>query len=201
MSGFGSGHVFKTEDYGASWEDISAELPDVPTNAVIVDPLFSDNIYVGNDLGVFASVDGGLNWETYQEGLFDAVMVFDLTISPTNRKLRAATHGNGAFQRDLLNDNVNVGTNNPLAEALQFQVFPNPVNTQATLQYQLNQGSKVSVRLVDIQGRVVLNLLNETQTAGSQQLIFNTGKLSSGNYYLQLSTSQGMLTEKIVVVK
>ena len=40
FSGFGTGHVFKTEDYGATWEDVSIGLPDVPTNAVIVDPLF-----------------------------------------------------------------------------------------------------------------------------------------------------------------
>jgi photosystem II stability/assembly factor-like uncharacterized protein len=201
MSGFGTGHVFKTEDYGGTWEDISLDLPDVPTNAVIVDPLFPDNIYVGNDLGVFASVDGGLNWETYHEGLFDAVMVFDLKISPTNRKLRAATHGNGVFQRDLLEDNVNVGTINPLAEDLKFKVFPNPVNTHATAQYHLKESGKVIAQLVDHQGRVVQSLLNEQQNYGVQEMYLNANNLSSGNYYLQLITEQGRLTEKIVVIK
>ncbi len=201
MSGFGTGHVFKTEDYGATWEDISLDLPDVPTNAVIIDPLFPDNIYIGNDLGVFASVDGGLNWETYHEGLFDAVMVFDLKISPTNRKLRAATHGNGVFQRDLLEDVENVGTQNPLAEDLKFKVFPNPVKNFATVQYQLKESGKVIAQLLDLQGRLVQNLLNEQQNAGSQEMYLNAENLSSGNYYLQLITEQGRLAEKIVVVK
>ena len=43
-------------------EDLSAGLPDVPTNAVIVDPLNPEFLYVGNDLGVFVSTDNGENW-------------------------------------------------------------------------------------------------------------------------------------------
>ena len=201
FSGFGTGHVYKTEDYGASWQDISTELPDVPTNAVIVDPLFPDNIYIGNDLGVFASVDGGLNWETYHDGLFDAVMVFDLKISPTNRKLRAATHGNGAFQRDLLEEDIDVSTRNPLAADLKLKVFPNPMSSQATVQYELKANGKVSAKLLDVQGRVVQDIFEAQQNSGFQEIYINAENLSSGNYYLQLTTEKGRLVEKIVVVK
>ena len=152
FSGYGTGHVFKTEDYGASWEDVSIGLPDVPTNAVVVDPLFPNNLYVGNDLGVFASVDAGFNWEPYMEGLYDATMIFDLKISPVNRKLRAATHGNGAFQRDLLEEEV-VNTKQIFANDLNLKVFPNPVSSVATIQYQLRKSGNVSAEIVDLNGR------------------------------------------------
>jgi photosystem II stability/assembly factor-like uncharacterized protein len=58
-SGFGTGHVFRTDNYGQDWEDISGDLPDVPTNAVVVDPDYPNHIYIGNDLGVFVSRDSG----------------------------------------------------------------------------------------------------------------------------------------------
>ncbi|MBK9012962.1 MAG: hypothetical protein IPM82_02160 [Saprospiraceae bacterium] len=102
IGGYGSGHLYRTINHGATWEDISSGLPDLPTSAIAVDPLFPNNLYVGNDLGVFSSVDFGATWQTYLDGLPEAVMVFDLKISPANRKLRAATHGSGVYQRALL---------------------------------------------------------------------------------------------------
>jgi photosystem II stability/assembly factor-like uncharacterized protein len=102
FAGFGSGHVFKSINAGASWSDITHDLPDVPTTSVVVDPISSDNVYVGNDLGVYASSDAGDSWINYSEGLPEAVMAMDLNVSAANRKLRVATHGNGAYQRPLL---------------------------------------------------------------------------------------------------
>jgi photosystem II stability/assembly factor-like uncharacterized protein len=200
FSGFGTGHVFKTEDYGVSWEDISIGLPDVPTNAVIVDPLFPNNVYVGNDLGVFASIDGGYNWEPYMEGLYDATMVFDLKISPVNRKLRAATHGNGAFQRDLLEEEI-VSTKKPIAENFNLKVFPNPVNSIATVQYQLKESGKVVAELVDLNGKIVKTLFNENQNIGDQEFTFEISQLPSGNYFLRLNSGNKNTVEKIALVK
>jgi photosystem II stability/assembly factor-like uncharacterized protein len=102
FGGFGSGHVFRSRDSGDHWIDITGSLPDVPTLAVAIDPLNSNHVYIGNDLGVFASSDGGTTWFPYTDGLPEAVIAMDLNISPANRKLRVATHGNGAYQTPLI---------------------------------------------------------------------------------------------------
>ncbi|MBI5021424.1 MAG: T9SS type A sorting domain-containing protein [Ignavibacteriales bacterium] len=104
MGGFGSGHVYKTTNTGTSWTDVTGTLPDVPTTAVVVDPFRSNVVYVGNDLGVYVSTDAGTTWSTFNAGLPDAVIVADLTISPSNRTLRVATHGNGVWERKMLFD-------------------------------------------------------------------------------------------------
>ncbi len=200
FSGFGTGHVFKTEDFGTSWTDISQDLPDVPTNAVIVDPLFPDNVYIGNDLGVFASVDGGETWQNYQEGLFDAVMIFDLKISPTNRKLRAATHGNGAFQRDLLEDTPSTATVNSPVKNLELSIFPNPATDQIMVQYSLKYKQNISVELFDTNGRLIKNILAQEQHAGQQELYIKTSGLQSGNYYLRVKTADGVVTKHVAVM-
>lgn len=103
ISGFGSSHVFKSTNYGGSWTDIDRGLlPDVPATAVVIDPAFPDHVYIGNDLGVFFTPDEGLTWTRLSEGLSEAVLAHELNLSPSNRKLRLFTHGQGVFERDLV---------------------------------------------------------------------------------------------------
>ena len=98
--GFGTSHVFKSADGGDSWIDIGAGLPDIPTSAVEVDPDHPEILYVGTDLGVYLSVDSGLSWQPFLNGM-PMAMVNDLKVFRPGRKLRAATHGNGVYERDL----------------------------------------------------------------------------------------------------
>src|SRR4030095_4059506 len=93
FSGFGIGHIFKSEDAGASWTDISTSLPDMPFHCLAIAPLQPKNIYAGSDFTVYSSIDGGLTWSAFDDGLPEAVQIFDLVISPSDRKLLAFTHG------------------------------------------------------------------------------------------------------------
>jgi len=93
-------HVWRFD--GVRWEARSGTtavdwLLDVEHNALAVDAAAAGNVYVGADIGVWHSSDGGLHWEPLQNGLPDAP-VFDLQIHPTQRLLRAATHGRGVFE-------------------------------------------------------------------------------------------------------
>jgi len=97
-------HVYKSEDGGGSWNTLGEDLPDVPTNTIFIDPENTQDIYVGNDIGVFVSTDGGDTWMTYSTGLPDACMVMSLSYTAASRKLRVATHGNGVYETDLLHE-------------------------------------------------------------------------------------------------
>jgi uncharacterized protein (TIGR03437 family) len=95
VSGFGSGHVFRTENFGANWEDISRNLPDVPVNSVLMDASSPDTIYLGTDIGVFVLLADG-TWAPLQNGLPNAI-VLGLSQNAVTGLLVAATHGRGAF--------------------------------------------------------------------------------------------------------
>ncbi len=102
LSGFGSSHLFRSTDYGATWVDLDGgRLPDVPAMAVAVDPEFPDHVYVGNDLGVYVTNDGGATWAQLYRGWPEAVLVQELGVSPSDRKLRAFTHGSGVWEYPL----------------------------------------------------------------------------------------------------
>src|SRR5439155_8113423 len=71
-TGFGAdpgGHVFKTTDGGASWTDISGNLPSVPVNAIVVDPDIPQTFYIATDAGVMVTADGGGTWSSLGKGL------------------------------------------------------------------------------------------------------------------------------------
>jgi photosystem II stability/assembly factor-like uncharacterized protein len=100
-SGYGTPHIFKTTDLGTHWTNISGNLPDIPHQAICVDPEAEENLYAGTDLGTFHSSDNGVTWEDYNTGMPPA-MVLDLTVSRASNKLRASTFGNGVYERSLI---------------------------------------------------------------------------------------------------
>ena len=55
-------YVWKSTDYGQTWEDISANIPLGPVNVIREDPNNPRILYVGTDLGVHVSVSGGEYW-------------------------------------------------------------------------------------------------------------------------------------------
>ena len=94
------GHVFKTENGGASWRDISANLPDTPALSIVLDDRRPGVLYIGTDAGVFQSADDGRNWQPYNNGMPN-VAVVDLAISQRSQTLYAATHGRSVFKLDF----------------------------------------------------------------------------------------------------
>ncbi|MCF8243700.1 MAG: T9SS type A sorting domain-containing protein [Saprospiraceae bacterium] len=201
IGGYGSGHLFRTSDYGASWEDISNGLPDLPTSAIAIDPLFPNNLYVGNDLGVFSSVDFGATWQSYLDGLPEAVMVFDLKISPANRKLRAATHGSGVYQRALLEMPYVSAGKEALVENMDLELFPNPTTSKASLSYQLPDKQLVTVEILGNSGRLFKTVLWETQLPGKHTVGLPLGELSAGIHYVRLKVGQSFTVQKLMVNK
>lgn len=102
FSGYGTPHVFKTTDLGASWQNISYGLPDIPVNTIAINPENEDNLYVGTDIGVFATFDGGGSWLPFGRGLPRTVVKdlqfhMDRMVLP-ELTLRAATHGRSIWQ-------------------------------------------------------------------------------------------------------
>ena len=128
--GTSAGHVFKSTDGGATWTladgtqtpgNVNA-IPDIPAHSVVVDPNDNQRIYVGTDLGVFVSLDGGANWARETTG-FSNTVVESMTAVNNNgvTTLFAFTHGRGAFKVTLP---TSCATVSPLNQA-----FFSPGNT------------------------------------------------------------------------
>ena len=91
----GIGHVFESTDGGASFTDISADLPDIPANDVV---MVGGKLVVATDVGVY--VRAGASWSVYGAGLPN-VSVLDLALQPGGNQLMATTHGRGVWLLDV----------------------------------------------------------------------------------------------------
>lgn len=94
--GFSSGNLMKTTDSGSSWSDISSGLPQAPMRSIVRHPNAADWLYVGTEVGIFTSEDGGSNWYTDNDG--PANVSVDQLFWYDDTTLIAATHGRGLFR-------------------------------------------------------------------------------------------------------
>jgi len=106
FSGYRAGsrlpRIFRTVDYGASWTDISGDLPDVPLNCVNADPdpAMRGRLFVCNDFGVYVTDDYGQSWSALGTGM-PPVVVMDLDLIQSSRQLFAGTHGRSIYLYEL----------------------------------------------------------------------------------------------------
>lgn len=91
------GAVFRSDDAGVTWVDVTANLPAIPVNAIVNDPSDSDRVWVACDVGVFESKDAGGSWSVFGSGLPNALAV-DLLLYQPERLLRVGTRSRGVWE-------------------------------------------------------------------------------------------------------
>lgn len=94
-------YVFKTTNFGETWVNITANLPENGSVHVIKESSRNkDLLFVGTEFGLFVSIDGGGKWHRMTAGL-PTVAVHDLVIHPRERELVVGTHGRSLFVIDI----------------------------------------------------------------------------------------------------
>jgi photosystem II stability/assembly factor-like uncharacterized protein len=93
-------YILKTEDFGATWTPLAAGLPDQPINVVFEDRKNPDLLFLGDDTGVFVSINGGRKWVKMNNAIPN-VPVHDLLVHPRENDLIVATYGRGLFVTDV----------------------------------------------------------------------------------------------------
>jgi hypothetical protein len=96
------------------------------------------------------------------------------------------------------------GINDHVATVNSFslmQNYPNPFNPSTLIKYTLAEKNNVSIKIFDVLGREVANLVNESQAAGSHQVSFNASKLASGMYIYTLRAGNNSVSKKMMLLK
>jgi hypothetical protein len=89
-------HIYVTEDFGASWKSLAANLPAGSTRCLREDVANENLLYCGTEFGVFASVDRGGHWIRLKNNL-PTVAVHEIAVHPTAGEIVAGTHGRSAW--------------------------------------------------------------------------------------------------------
>ena len=92
------------------------------------------------------------------------------------------------------------------AEFALFNNYPNPFNPSTTIKYQISKdvkSEKQEVRLIiyDALGREVATLVNEQQSPGIYEVVFDASNFSSGTYFYRLISGNNVKTMKMILLK
>ncbi len=205
-------HVFRTENMGLDWQDISGNLPDAPVNALAVDAIDTKVLYLGSDVGAFVSFDSGQSWQPLGTGL-PMVSVYDLKIHPTEHFLVAGTHGRSMYKLDLSSLVTTVEAPEPLNVVSGFELmqnYPNPFNPATNIQFTIpasvQNPEQVHLKIFSLTGQLVRTLLSEIKQSGVYTIKWygtsDSGvSVGSGVYIYQLITESTIQTKKMILLR
>jgi len=128
--------LFKTEDFGTTWTNITSNIPDGQVIHVIREDLENPNLlFVGTEFAVFVSLDGGAHWDRFMDGM-PTVATQDLVIHPRDGDLVAGTHGRAIW---ILDDITPLQQLTPEVRASPAHVFK---QRTATLWHNTSRGGQ-----------------------------------------------------------
>jgi len=178
-------HVFMSTNLGESWVEISGDLPEIPVNAIVINPLNNQNIIVGTDAGVYLTHNGGNNWEN-AAGNMPQTPVVALRINPLTNMMYAATYGNSIFKVNL--NDLYVGNAEYMATSQSFTT--SLVNTKSTKGIIIENNELQSFQI------------NVYNLAGMKLGSFNTEKFQKGKTQIDVSqyfgNNKGMLLFEVI---
>lgn len=105
---------------------------------------------------------------------------------------------NGNYKYYNLSNEVIIGTP---SKYVLTQNFPNPFNPSTSISYEIPATNFVSLKIYDMMGKEVANLVNATQDAGFYTVKFDASKLASGVYFYKLQANDFTATKKLMLMK
>jgi len=122
-----------------------------------------------------------------------------------DEKLHPGFYRYDLMQLDFDGTNVQIGSLNveivKPKEYELYQNYPNPFNPSTLINYRISESGLVTLKVYDVRGTEVVNLVNEKMEAGSYKVSFDGSNLSSGIYLYQLKVNSFVETKKMILIK
>lgn len=222
-AGFGSsGKVFRVENALSGSPSViplqssDATLPYMPVYDCVIDADNSDRYILATELGIWTSDDAGLTWNEENNGLFGRVPVYRLRqewmYEETCYVLYAGTHGGGMFRCTTLTsggcdtepykwpkDPTSIKETS--LAMTNVNIYPNPVTSTTTVEFDLVKNADVSLRVFDMTGRVVYTQSYGKLNSGVQKQQINLSNLTSGIYAVTLNVNGKLQGSKQIIKK
>lgn len=196
-----AGNYLKTTNGGAAWTvqpsittknlmDVEFRYPDQPLYGWIC----------GDDQTFFYTTNGGTSWTAANPTLGLATE----DVNSIGFQSPAGVLWLGADEGQLLYrapDGV-TAIGDPMSLPYWLgQNYPNPFNPTTTIEFSLPAADHVKLQVFDVSGRLVANVLDRTFNEGPQVVRFDASGLASGVYFYKLTTSAGVETKKMVLLR
>jgi len=195
--------VFRTTNYGNSWDTISRILAQPMTD--LYGTYFSSALtgwVGGSNTRIYKTTNGGFNW--MQQVTPSVTLIQKLTFvsdsigwAVGNNGKIIYTNSSGQFV------GLNQYTEMLPEDYLLYQNYPNPFNPVTKIRYVLNSNNKmVTLTVHEINGKLVEILSNRIHNRGIYEIDFNGSNISSGLYFYTLKIENEIKdTKKMLLIK
>jgi photosystem II stability/assembly factor-like uncharacterized protein len=116
-------YVYRTRDFGRSWEPLMNGLPSGSVNVIREHPKNTNLLFVGTEHALYVSVDAGTSWVRFTAGL-PTTLYWDVVIHPRDNDLVIGTHGRGVWIVDDITPLVEWAADVTSADAKLFPLRP-----------------------------------------------------------------------------
>jgi len=191
--------VYVTEDFGATWKPIMANLPEFGSTRCLREDITNpDLLFCGTEFAVFASIDRGLSWTKINNNL-PTVAVHEIAVHPHAGEIVAATHGRSLWVldigalREMKPDTVkSIAHLYQPHEVIRTRSEPSRGGTTrryvgenapngAQIYFSLNKpAEKVSLKVVDAKGDTLQEIARVPKDAGLHKVSWNLARTGGG---------------------
>jgi len=230
-SSYSSNKIYLSSNNGNSWADISSELGGAATafafssnnvyagrggvylstnngnnwsflglsNSYITSLIYSNPyLIVGTQKGIFTTSDNGVTWFTKNQGFNVIPSISSLAI--TNNFIFTGPY---SVWRRLFSDIIGIqyiSSEIPNGFFLS-QNYPNPFNPSTNIEFSLPEKSFVKLKVFDITGKEIAELVSENLSAGTFRYEYNAENLPSGIYFYKLDAKKFSETKRMILIK
>ena len=206
--------IFYSEDGGITWKKVAGNLeqfasgtgtgPSIRWAQIVPYNADTTAYFVATSTGLYATANLRTDKDStvwVQQGSLDignAVCTM-IDYRPTDGQMVVATHSRGIYSAKIdKNYFLGIKKKEFLDNHIQLTVYPNPISTSATIEYQLPTSTNITFTIIDAMGKVCRKFDEGFKSAGSQQFYFQRNELTNGVYYLTMQAGNSRKTKMIL---
>jgi hypothetical protein len=190
--------VFRSTDNGESWQQATSGLPTDEISHLAVNSI--GYVFAATSRqGVYSSTDKGNSWEPVGPGLEENSTVSAFAFNNSGYVFAAA---GGIVYRSVQPVTYVQYTSETFPSSYVLrQNYPNPFNPSTTIEFALPKSAYVTLRVYDLLGRQVGELVNEKLEPGMYKTQWNASGLASGVYFYRLQAGEFTETKKLLLLR
>lgn len=190
------GAVYKTTNGGSSWAIKQSSI-----NADLYDICFTSPGLLwaaGNSSTIIKSTNNGETWFQQQVPAGYSIRAIHMAGIDTGY----AVSSEGIFLRTINSGGVTgiVENGMPVEFSLK-QNYPNPFNPSTQIEYSIQEPSEVKIIVYDVNGKIIITLVNEFKSSGTYSVDFDGTGFASGVYLYKLTANEFTDTRKMILIK
>jgi hypothetical protein len=197
-----------------SFESIQGTgLDKFPTYSAVIDKRNNNSVVIGTEFGVYATENAftananDVVWTEENAGLARVPVyevqqqVFGYQYASNSGMIYAGSHGRGIFKSDKFVSAREIDASSLNTFESKIKMYPNPVVSNATLEFTTGKSENLTLTVYDLSGRIVQTKQIGNTPKGNQKIQLELNGLSNGSYFLTLRGDTETKTAKFIVAK